>query len=81
MFKTAKFQTRQRRYQPNLTFDLGGYDYWRLWILAGTALAVLKFGVCGCRPTYILTHYRSAMPFGNRRIYFREFFQYSIVKI
>jgi len=56
MFKTAKFQIRPRRYQPNLTFDLGGYvDYWRLWILAGTALAVLKFGVCGCRPS-ILAH-------------------------
>jgi len=52
MFKTVKFQTHQRRYQPNLTlpnltFDFGGYDYWRLWILAGKALAVLKFGVCG----------------------------------
>jgi len=56
MFKTTKFQIHQRRYQPNLTytnliFDFGGYDYWRLWILAGTALAVLKFGVFGCRPT------------------------------
>jgi len=44
------------RYQPNLTipnltFDFGSYDYWRLWILAGTALAVLNFGVCGCRPS------------------------------
>jgi len=46
MFKIAKFQIRHRRYQPNLTFDFGGYDYWRLWILTGTALAVLKFGVC-----------------------------------
>jgi len=45
MFKTAKFRIRQRRYQSNLTF--GGYEYWLLWILAGTALAVLKFGVCG----------------------------------
>jgi len=35
---------------PIYTFDFGGYDYWRLWISAGTALAVLKFGVCGCRP-------------------------------
>jgi len=59
MFKTAKFQIRQRRYQsnltyltePNLTFDFGGYVYWRVGILAGTALAVLKFGVCGYRPT------------------------------
>jgi len=51
MFKTAKFQIRQRRYQPNVTVDFGGYDYWRLWALAGTALAVLKFGVCGCRPS------------------------------
>jgi len=50
MFKTAKFQIRQRRYQPNLIFHFGGYDYWRLRILAGTALVVLKFGVCGCRP-------------------------------
>jgi len=50
MFKTAKFQSCQRRYQPNLTFDFGGYDYWRLWMLAGTALAVLTFGACGCRP-------------------------------
>jgi len=55
MFKTAKFQIHQRRYQPNLTlpnlaFDFGGYDYLRLWILAGKALAVFKFGVCGCRP-------------------------------
>jgi len=33
---------------PNLTFDCGGYDYWRLWMLAGTAFTVLKF-VCGCR--------------------------------
>jgi len=41
MFKIAKFQIRLRRHQPNLTFDFGGYDYWRLWILAGTALAVL----------------------------------------
>jgi len=36
MFKTAKLQIRQRRYQPNLalpnlTFDFGGYDYWRYW--------------------------------------------------
>jgi len=51
----AKFLIRQRRYQrnlalPNLTFDFGGYDHWRLWILAGTALAVPKFGVCGCHP-------------------------------
>jgi len=38
----------------NLTFDFGGYDYWRLWILEGTALAVLKLGVCGCRPPAIL---------------------------
>jgi len=41
MFKTAKFQIRQRRYQPhltspNLTFDFGGlmiigaYGYW--WV-------------------------------------------------
>jgi len=52
MFKTAKFQIRQRRYQPNLSFDFGGNDYWRFWILAGTALAVLNFGVCGCRPAY-----------------------------
>jgi len=29
---------------------IGGYDYWRLWILAGTALAIFKFGVCGYRP-------------------------------
>jgi len=60
MFRTAKFQIRQRRYQPNLTlsnltlssltFDFGGYDYWRLWILAGTALSGLKFGIRGCRP-------------------------------
>jgi len=27
MFKTAKFQIRQRHYQPNPTFDFGGYDY------------------------------------------------------
>jgi len=45
MYKTAKFQIRQRRCQPNLTlanltFDFGGYDHWRSWILAGTALAV-----------------------------------------
>jgi len=46
----AKFQIRQRRYQPNLTFDFGGYDYWSLWILAGTALAVLKFGDYGYCP-------------------------------
>jgi len=46
----AKFQICQRRYQPNLTFYFGGYDYWRLLILAGTALAVLKFSVCACRP-------------------------------
>jgi len=46
----AKYQIRQRRYQPNLTF--GGYDYWRLWILAGTVLAVLKFGVRGCHPKF-----------------------------
>jgi len=52
MFKTAKFQIRQRRYQPNLTFDFGGYDYWRLSILAGTALAVLKLGVGGCHPCF-----------------------------
>jgi len=51
MVKTAEFQIRQRRHLPNLTFDFGGYDYWRLWILAGTALVVLKFGVCGCRPS------------------------------
>jgi len=52
MLKTAEFQIRQRRYQPylSLTFDFGGYDYRRLWMLVGTALAVLKFGVCGCRP-------------------------------
>jgi len=25
----AKFQIRQHRYQPNLIFDFGGYDYWR----------------------------------------------------
>jgi len=25
-------------------------DYWRLLMLAGTVLAVLKFCVCGCRP-------------------------------
>jgi len=43
----AKFLIRQRRYQPNLTFDFGGYDYWRLWILVGTALAVLKFAFVG----------------------------------
>jgi len=54
MLKTTKIQIRQRRYQPNLTlpnltFEFGGYDYWRLWILAVTTLAVLKFGVCGCR--------------------------------
>jgi len=48
MFKTAKFQIRLRCYQPNLTSDSSGSDYWRLWILAGTALAVFKFGVCGC---------------------------------
>jgi len=47
MFKTAKFQIRQR---SNLTFEFGGYDYWRLWILVGMALVVLKFEVCGCRP-------------------------------
>jgi len=51
----AKFQIRLRRYQPNLTFDCGGYDYWRLWILASTALTALKFGVCGCRPNVIVT--------------------------
>ena len=45
MFKTGKFEIRQRHYQPN--FDFSGYDYWHLGILAGTALAVLKFGVCG----------------------------------
>jgi len=50
MFKTAKSQIHYRRYQPNLTLDFGGYDHWRLWILAGTGLTVLKFGVCGCRP-------------------------------
>ena len=43
----AKFHIRQRRCQPNLTLlnltstylivDFGGYDYWRLRILAGTA--------------------------------------------
>ena len=49
----AKFQIRQHRYQPNLTFDFGGYDYWRLWIPAGTALAVLK-GVCGYHPYYFI---------------------------
>ena len=38
-------------YLPNLTFDLGGHGYWRFWILAGTALVVLKFGFCGCRPS------------------------------
>jgi len=47
---TVKFQICQRHYQPNLTFDFGAYDYWRLWILAGTALVVLKFDVCGYRP-------------------------------
>ena len=30
MFKTAEFQIRQRRYQPNLTCDFGSYDYWRI---------------------------------------------------
>jgi len=54
----AKFQVRQRRYQPNLTFYIGGYDYWRLWILAGTVLVVLKFGVCGCpeKPGHFYPH-------------------------
>ena len=60
----AKFHIRERRYHQcskppnfksanaatNLTFGLGGYYYWRLWILAGMALVVLKFGVCGCCP-------------------------------
>ena len=66
MFKTAKFQIRQRRYHQcskppnfrfanaadNLTYPLtlavmivGAHG-----ILAVTALAVLKFGVFGCRP-------------------------------
>jgi len=58
MFKTAKFQICQRCYQPNLPFDFGGYDYWRLWILAGTALADLKFGVCGCRPVNLWTPFK-----------------------
>jgi len=35
VFETAEFQIHQSRYQPNLTFDFGDYDYWRLWILAG----------------------------------------------
>ena len=54
MFKTAKFQIRQRRYQPNLTEP--NLRLWWLWLLAlmdtaaGTALAVLKFDVCGYRP-------------------------------
>jgi len=47
--KPPSFKIRQRRYQPNLW--LWRLWFWRLWILAGTALAVLKFGVCGCRPT------------------------------
>jgi len=69
MFKTAKFQIRQRRYQPNLTypiltFDFGGYDHWRLWILAGTALAVLKFGVCGYRPVRCLLACFATAPAG-----------------
>jgi len=61
MVKTAKFQFRQHRYKPNLTFDFGGYDYWRLWILADAALAVLKFGVCGYRPVR-LTCARTVRP-------------------
>jgi len=52
LFKTAKFQICQRRYQPNLTFDFGGYDYWHLRILANTALVVLKFGV-GAAPVQV----------------------------
>jgi len=28
-----------------------------------------------------LTHYRPAMPFGNRKKYFRESFQFSIITI
>ena len=52
MFKTAKLQLFHRCYQPNvtlpnLTFGFGSYYYWRLCILAGTSLAVLKFGVYG----------------------------------
>jgi len=47
-FKSTNAATNQTK--PILTFDFGGYDYWRLLILAGTALAVLKFFVCGCRP-------------------------------
>jgi len=26
----------------NITFDFSGYDHWRLWILAGTALADIR---------------------------------------
>ena len=33
------------------------------------------------RTLQILTHYRSAMPFGNRKNYFRGFFQFGIVRI
>jgi len=33
------------------------------------------------KPTKILTHYRPAMPFGNRQKYFRWSFQFSIVSI
>jgi len=51
MFKNTKFQTRKRRYQPNLTlpnliFDFG-YYYWRLWMLAGTAFAVWNLAFVG----------------------------------
>ena len=54
MFKTSKFQIRQRRYQPNLTLTLavmiiGAYGYWRVrrWrfcILALVGAALTKLG-------------------------------------
>jgi len=47
MFKTAEFQIRQRRYQPNLwpwwllllalmdtgRYGVGGFEIWCLWVL------------------------------------------------
>jgi len=37
-----------------------------------------KIGICSA---ITLTHYRPAMPFGKRKIYFRGSFQFSIVRV
>jgi len=44
-----------------------------------TSNEISLFGIVGIE--FLLTHYRPAMPFGNRKKYFIESFQFNIVTI